>query len=103
MSVDITSPSSASTPRMDGSSPMASSIKNLCSKLLTSCQRSEQLSAALTPENKATVNRIASPFVKGRGPFNPFNQNLKERLENPVFSPNVFSTVISPSQVNYFN
>lgn len=100
MSVDVTTTPSTNMECIENLSPMTTSIKNLYSKLITSCQRSEHLSAAFTPENKTTMSRIASPFMKGRSPFNPFNQNLRERLENSIFSPNVFSTVISPSQVN---
>ena len=100
MSVDIAASPSTSMQCVENSSPIATSIKNLYSKLITSYQRSDHLSVALTPENKTAIDRIASPFINGRSLFNPFNQNLRERLENPIFSPHVFSTVISPSQVN---
>ncbi|XP_022192752.2 uncharacterized protein LOC111050709 [Nilaparvata lugens] len=38
--------------------------------------------------------------VRNTRPFNPFNQNLKERLENATFSPTVFERVLSPREVS---
>ncbi|XP_065213057.1 uncharacterized protein LOC135840442 [Planococcus citri] len=90
---------STSTQCPENSSPMSNmpnNMKTLCSKIISSCRRSSGASCSMTPENKYC--RSSSPFIRRKGPFNPFNRNLKERLENPIFSPNVFSTVISPSQ-----
>lgn len=69
----------------------------MCSKIISTCQRSERMPSIVTPEN---IHQ--SPFVKPKVLFNPFNRNLRERLENPIFSPDVFSTAMSPSQVQTY-
>lgn len=40
------------------------------------------------------------PAMENKVPFNPFNVGLRERLEYSTVSPNVFSSVLSPSQVS---
>lgn len=100
--MDITDMSlspSTSTQCPEHLSSIPSSIKTIYSKLISSCQRSDGLSCSVTPDKNGEFRKMVSPFISRTVPFNPFNYNLKERLENPVFSPSVFSTVISPSRV----
>lgn len=96
--MDMSLSPAMSTQCPENLSPIPSSIKTIYSKLISSCQRSEGLSSSVTPDKKE-FRRMISPFISRQVPFNPFNHNLKERLENPIFSPGVFSTVISPSRV----
>lgn len=97
--MDISVSPSTSTQCPEQSSPLPT-MKTIYSKIISSCQRTERMSCSNTPENK--LYRTGSPFTSRKVPFNPFNHNLKERLENPILSPNVFSTVMSPSQVIFF-
>lgn len=97
--MDMSLSPSMSTQCPENLTPIQSSIKTIYSKLISSCQRSEGLSSLVTPDKKEEFRRMVSPFLSRQVPFNPFNHNLKERLENPIFSPGVFSTVISPSRV----
>lgn len=89
--MDITPSSSASTPCPAHGSPI---VKTFSSRILSSCKKASVLSSAVTPTASAN-----SPCSKRKVTYNPFNQNLMIRLENPVFSPNVFTNVVSPSQV----
>lgn len=95
VNMDISLSPSTSTQCPENISPSSSCVKMMYSKIISSCQRSNRMTSVVTPENKENCK---SPFIRKKVPFNPFNRNLKERLENPIFSPDVFSTVISPSQ-----
>lgn len=94
--MDISLSPGTSTQYPENISPSSSCVKMMYSKIISSCQRSNRMTSVVTPENKEDCK---SPFIRKKVPFNPFNRNLKERLGNPIFSPDVFSTVISPSQV----